>query len=890
MKKLLAALLLTLVTAVLVLFATACFEGVEPNDYNSNENGGITPNGGTNQGGDTDLGEGTTPGGTTTDEDENASKGLTYELSSDGTYYAVTGIGSCTDTDIVIPSKYKGLPVIIIGEEAFAACKNLKSIIIGNNVTSIGMAAFCYCESLTSITIPNGVTRIGDSAFYNCLNLENVNMSDNIHHIGNGVFENCYGVKYNEYGNAYYLGNEVNPFLVLIKAKDTSITSLTIHENTVYIHSDAFENCQSLEYNQYDIGHYLGNETNPFLVLVSVSYIGPFSGITTVNIHNDTKFIHSNTFCDCTFLKSITIPEGVTSIGDFAFYRCSSLTNVTIPDSVTIMGDYAFAWCESLAGITIPNGVSFVGNCAFSGCANLVSVVTGDGVTYIGYLAFSDCSSLESVTIGRSVNSIDYNVFYNCTSLINIEANPNNGSYTSINGNLYSKNVKVLIQYAVGKKDISFTIPDSVNYIESMAFSNCDNLTSIEVSPYNISYKSINGNLYSKDGATLVQYAKGKKDTSFTIPDSVTSIGELAFYNCANLMSVTISDDVITIGSSAFCNCTSLTSVTIGNDVTTIDDYAFSGCANLTTVTIPDSVTSIGNNAFRDCTNLVNVAIGNGVTTIGSFAFDSCTSLTSIIIPDGVKTIDTCTFQGCTGLTSVSIPESVTSIGDYAFRNCISLTSVTIPESVTSIDFFAFEGCDKLLEVYNLSSLDITKGSDSYGYVGYYALNVYASKNERSKFHTTSDGFVFYEDGEVCYLLGYNGTETDIILPESCNGKNYKIYKNAFYYRKDLTSVAIPDCVTAIGDYAFYNCTNLASIVIGNSVISIGDYTFWNCTSLATVIIPASLTSFGRDAFYYCTNYTIKYGGTQEQWTAISKGSTFVFTGNYTITYNYTGD
>lgn len=176
----------------------------------------------------------------------------------------------------------------------------------------------------------------------------------------------------------------------------------------------------------------------------------------------------------------------------------------------------------------------------------------------------------------------------------------------------------------------SVAIPDGVTSIDDRAFSNCSSLTSITVGQNNENYQDIDGNLYSKDGKTLIQYAIGKTATSFTIPDSVTTIGYEAFYYCKSLTSVVIGNSVTSIGPYAFSHCSSLTSVVFGDSVTSIGDSAFSSCDSLTSVDIGDSVTSIGNYAFYYCSSLTSVVIPDSVTSIGIWAFKDCSSLTSV--------------------------------------------------------------------------------------------------------------------------------------------------------------------------------------------------------------------------------------------------------------------
>ena len=280
-------------------------------------------------------------------------------------------------------------------------------------------------------------------------------------------------------------------------------------------------------------------------------------------------------------IKSVTIGNGVTSIGYYAFSDCSSLTSVTIGNGVTSIGNYAFDYCSSLTSVTIPDSVTTIGNWAFWGCDSLTSVTIPDRVTSIGGGAFSGCSSLESVTIPDSVTTIGEQAFWGCDSLTSV------------------------------------TIPDSVTTISNYAFFSCSNLTSVTI-----------GSGVTTIGENAFEYCSSLE--SVTIPDSVTSIGFGAFYKCSSLTSVTIPDSVTSIGDYAFSGCSSLTSVTIPDSVTTIGEQAFWGCDSLTSVTIPDRVTSIGGGAFSGCSSLTSVTIPNSVISIGDYAFYNCENLTDV--------------------------------------------------------------------------------------------------------------------------------------------------------------------------------------------------------------------------------------------------------------------
>ena len=452
-------------------------------------------------------------------------------------------------------------------------------------------------------------------------------------------------------------------------------------------------------------------------------------------------------------IKDLVIPNGVTSIGQYAFYGCASLTSVVIPDSVTTIGSQTFsgcnvseiyitdigAWCNisglielmsygsknkkiylngiEIKDLVIPNGVTSIDYRAFYGCASLTSVVIPDSVTSIGKDAFYGCTSLTSVTIGNSVTSIGSQAFSGCSvSKIYIT---DIGAWCDISG------LSALMPYGSKNKKI---------------------------------------------------YLNGIEIKDLVIPNGVTSIGQYAFYDCTSLTSVTIGNSVTSIGQTAFRGCTSLTSVTIGNSVTSIGKDAFYGCTSLTSVVIPDSVTSIGQSAFYGCTRLTSVVIPDSVTSIGQNAFSGCNELvynkydnalylgnssnpyvalikgkhsliTSCVIHSDTIMIADGAFEYYSAFTSITIPDSVTSIGQTTFRGCTSLTSVTIGNSITEIGGSAFNGCTSLKEVYYTGNEEqwnaITNGGQNYSL--YAATRYYYSETEPQG----EGNYWHYVDGQI---------------------------------------------------------------------------------------------------------------------------------------------
>ena len=703
------------------------------------------------------------------------SAGLEYTLNSDKKSYSLTGIGTCTDTYIVIPETYDGLPITTIGEKAFYGKNNIVGVFIPKYIQTIGTNAFnyCYslaevefahdsqlktieqsfghCTSLKEIKIPSTVSNIWGYTFADCTSLETVIFPKKVKELQDRTFSGCKSLKNVYYEgtledwlsikySGYLNGDDGNPLCngANLYIDNKLVTDVVVPDTIDTIETYAFEGCTSitsitiptsvvklnlnfsLSPNLKDL-YYQGNiedwckVSHSSLSKVNLYFNGEL--VTDIVIPSSVTELKPNIFGGCTSLKSIVIPDSITIISDDAFWGCKSLTNVSIPNSVTTIGKNAFAECVSLANISLPKGLSNIGDYAFKGCTSLKSITIPEGITSIGKSAFIGNTSLTNAVIPDSVTIIDESAFEGCVLLTNVRIPT---SIETIGTNAFKDCASILYNQFdnalyLGNENNPYVILIKAKDTSITSCQIHNDTITIEAEAFkdctNLSNITI-GNSVKTIGASSFMNCTSLNNV--IIPDCVISINNSAFKGCTNLSNLTIGNSVKTIGISAFNNCTSLNNIVIPNSVTTIDQSAFCDCKSLTSITIPNSVTSLGNSVFYNCINLTNIELPDSINKIGTSAFYGCTSLKTIALPNGLSSIAESAFRECTSLTNITIPSSVTSIGTYAFANCTSLSNVTLNNNLKSINTWAFTGCTALKNIVIPKSVTTV-----YGYVFY---------------------------------------------------------------------------------------------------------------------------------------------------------------------------
>ena len=530
--------------------------------------------------------------------------------------------------------------------------------------------------------------------------------------------------------------------------------------------------------------------------------------------------IGSSAFYGFKSLKNIEIPDGITSIENYAFCQCWSITSLSVPESVTSIGTGAFRFCGDLKEIKLPSNLTVLSDSLFGADANLE------------YITFGDAEKTDTVIIPETVQKMGNYVFMNCEKIKNIK----------LPSNLKSIG-KTCFQGCISLTGLF--IPQSVESIGGGIFGDCDALQSVEIEDENNNFIFKDGILYDVKNGILVSAVNSLIPEKVIVDECTKTIDYYAFADCNNLYEIEIPQGVVNIGEKAFARLDNLKNIDIPDSVTNITTLAFYRCNGLVSVQVPGSVTAIKNGTFRECNNLKKVILNEGVAKIEDSAFVFCSSLEQIKLPQSLMSIGSGAFDNCTSLISVELPDNAI-ISSSTFRGCKNLSKIVLSD--TNNNYIVKNGI-----LYNKN---ITR------------ILCYPAGIKDTEFFVpdtvkTIGDFAFY---------GTKALES-INIPDSVTN----IGTDAFGECSGLKEVVIPDSVTSMGEAVFYKCTslekvklsvnitmpnpavfqycsNLKEVVLSENMRFLGDFMFSYCTQLTNIVLPDTLTSVLRSAFQNCDN------------------------------------
>ena len=530
--------------------------------------------------------------------------------------------------------------------------------------------------------------------------------------------------------------------------------------------------------------------------------------------------IGSSAFYGFKSLKNIEIPDGITSIENYAFCQCWSITSLSVPESVTSIGTGAFRFCGDLKEIKLPSNLTVLSDSLFGADANLE------------YITFGDAEKTDTVIIPETVQKMGNYVFMNCEKIKNIK----------LPSNLKSIG-KTCFQGCISLTGLF--IPQSVESIGGGIFADCDALQSVEIEDENNNFIFKDGILYDVKNGILVSAVNSLIPEKVIVDECTKTIDYYAFADCNNLYEIEIPQGVVNIGEKAFARLDNLKNIDIPDSVTNITTLAFYRCNGLVSVQVPGSVTAIKNGTFRECNNLKKVILNEGITGIEQYAFSDCELLEEISIPGTVTTVGNSAFYRCKSLKNIEIPEGVTKIDGSAFVFCSSLEQIKLPQSLTSIGSGVFGDCTSLISIELPDNAIIS--SNTFKECKNLSDIVISDTNNN---YIVKNGILYNKNMTriLCYPAGIKDTE--FFVPDTVK----TIGDFAFYGTKALESINIPDSVTNIGTDAFGECSGLKEVVIPDSVTSMGEAVFYKCTSLEKVKLSVNITSPNPAVFQYCSN------------------------------------
>ena len=775
-----------------------------------------------------------------------ADQEISYTLNAAQDGYLVSGCDENTVL-LVLPAVHDGLPVVGTAENAFTNCKYLQEVRMeaesaylqvcdGVLLDAAGKTLLLYParRAGTDFVIDENVTTIADYAFAHCQNLRSLTIGTQVETIGDHAFD------------------AVNDALCLV-VQDGSPAQLWASAHGVRYASESTSFSYRLEGDKAYITGYTG--TLPDVVVPAV-----IDGYPVYAIENLRSPI----------LTHVVVSEGIEVIGESAFqryfnrdegYYVSNLVSVTLPQSVKKISDFAFAGQQNLQEITL-GGVTEIGRCAFDNCLMLTQITLPDTLTTIGVQAF-ESSGLTSLTIPVNVTSLGDSFITDCSALTSLYVAEENPNYEIVDGMLYDIPAQTL-RYALPDVSGDVVIRDGTVRIAGDVFKN-HAITSVQL-PDSL----------QKIGNSAFEFCKELKEITF--PEGLTTIDDLAFYYCTQLENVVLPENLKFLGNSAFYACTSLTEITVPEGITWMSG-TFANCYSLHTLNLPNSLTYMSG-VVEECRSLetlhlpaklqdmsgswpsslktITTAFGSvryvsedGIlydTQDNSILFVNASITGHVTVRDGITKIGEGAFSGRTGLTGVTLPESCTVIGSDAFKNCTSLTDINFPEKLEMIGHRAF---------YNtgITSLKLSQpGIHVAGFAFAYCHQLKSVEITSTDFDLMEWAFARCENLETVILPpqvfrmeGGCFTEctslTTVVLPKNIT------FVHGFKGCTSLKTIEIPDSVTSIGYEAFANCKSLESIHLPDGVTNIGALAFARCFALKDVNFPTALTTIGEEAF-----------------------------------------
>ena len=623
------------------------------------------------------------------------SEGLAYEYDDDLNGYKVSK-GKCADTEIVIPSTYKGQAVVSIDEDGFRDCAAITRVILPSTIKVIGECAFNSCSLLDGITLPEAVTEIGKWAFYGCTSLKNITIPKNVKAIKKRSFADCTSL-------VRFTVDDRNPFYcdiqghLFTKNKKTLVNYAVGKTDT---HYEVPDGVTKIEDSAFSHNSYIQEIVLPN----SVTAMGDFC------------------FNDCPQLESITMPERMTELGESIFQDDTALTSIVIPEGITVLEDSALRGCTSLSRVTLPGTLCVMEKSVFYQCGALKSVQLPESLTDIGKWAFYKCNSLSGIPIPKNVRRIEPRAFSYCNNIAFFTVDSQNAYFCEQNGHLFTKNMDMLLSFAASCEKTDYTVPNGVVTIRECAFSECRTLKRV-VLPQSVDQIES----FAFDTCTSLE--------SITMPDTMTELGQYAFRGCESLKKMTVPSGVTAICDRAFRGCTALQSVYLPDSVKSIGEDAFRLCTSLSELRLSPNIRSFDDGAFYDCSSLPFIHIPKATVEIGQWSFFRCASAKIVTIPRRLEKLDHRAFADCSSLERFKvsmfnrsfraygkhlytkdmtgvlyfaggssdlehvIPQGVTVIGDCAFSECHKLLSLTIPTSVREIKDFGINNCTSLKHI-----------------------------------------------------------------------------------------------------------------------------------------------------------------------------------------------